>query len=66
MYLYLPHPVMELPKTPKYWIANVCATVIGDPFVKWISNQINVRNGRIVDKKGLGVSMCKDIARAFK
>ena len=57
---------MELPKTPKYWIANVCATVIGDPFVKWISNQINVRNGRIVDKKGLGVSMCKDIARAFK
>ena len=66
MYLYLPHPVMELPKTPKYWIANVCATVIGDPFVKWISNQINVRNGRIVDKKGVGVSLCNDIGSGFK
>jgi hypothetical protein len=32
VYEYLPEPSLELPKTPRQWIANVCATVLGDEF----------------------------------
>ena len=32
VYEYLPEPELELPKTPKQWIANVCATVLEDRF----------------------------------
>ena len=28
VYMYLPEPSLELPKVPKAWIANVCATIL--------------------------------------
>ena len=28
VYDYFPEPDIELPKTPKQWIANVCSTVL--------------------------------------
>ena len=30
VYEFLPEPSLELPKTPKQWVANVCATVLED------------------------------------
>ena len=36
VYLYLPEPTLELPKIPKQWLANVCATVLHEDFSKWV------------------------------
>ena len=38
VYKYLPEPNIELPKTPKQWIANVCASVIEDDFSQWVKD----------------------------
>ena len=36
VYDYLPEPELELPKTPKQWIANVCSSVLEEKFSKWV------------------------------
>ena len=38
VYAYLPEPNIELPKTPKSWLANVCATVLQDKFSEWVES----------------------------
>ena len=32
VYAYLPEPSIELPKVPKAWLANVCATLLHEEF----------------------------------
>ena len=32
VYAYLPEPNLELPKVPKEWLGNVCATLLEDKF----------------------------------
>ena len=32
VYQYLPEPNIELPKVPKQWFVNVCATILEDKF----------------------------------
>ena len=32
VYRYLPEPSLELPKVPKAWLANVCATLLNEKF----------------------------------
>ena len=34
VYVYLPEPSLELPKTPKQWVVNVVATILQDEFSK--------------------------------
>ena len=36
VYHYLPEPSIELPKVPKQWLANVCATILEEKFSKWV------------------------------
>ena len=36
VYLYLPEPKLELPKTPKQWVVNVCASVLKEKFTDWV------------------------------
>ena len=36
VYAYYPEPKIELPKTPKQWISNVAASVLGETFNKWV------------------------------
>ena len=50
---------------PKAWIGNVCATVLGDTFTKWVSHQVEERNKRIIVEKGLAIEMDSKIAEAF-
>ena len=66
VYEYLPHPKIELPKTPKQWIANVCATVIGKPFIEWVRHGMDERNQGVISKNKMGVTVDKDIARAWR
>ena len=40
---FLPDDI-DLPKTPKQWIINVCAAVIGRPFKNWVSQRVEDRN----------------------
>ncbi len=43
VYEYFPD-IKEMPKIPRQWIINVCATLIGDDFVAWVKNAIVERN----------------------
>ena len=44
---YLPDG-KEINKVPKAWVANVCATVLGDTFTNWVSSQVEERNKKLV------------------
>ena len=61
---YLPDG-KEVQKVPKAWIGNVCATILGDTFTKWISFQVEERNKKLVVEKGLAIEMDPKIAEAF-
>ena len=62
---YLPEP-SEIPKLPKQWIANVCATVLQDIFTNWVAKKVDERNEELVVKKKLAIEMDPDIAAVFK
>ena len=65
MYDYLPEPDIELPKTPKAWIANVCCTVLDGKFKNWVKGQIDARHQRVTVKKDLSIQMDPEIAAIF-
>ena len=55
----------EIPKLPKQWIANVCATVLGDKFTDWVAAQVKERNEQLLVSKGLIIEMDQEIADVF-
>ena len=57
VYQYLPEPELELPKTPKQWIANVCATVLEDLFSKWVKKQVDARHEKVAIEKDLMIDI---------
>ena len=65
VYEYLPEPNLELPKTPKQWIANVCATLLKESFSKWVKQQIDIRHEKVAEKKDLLIKMDPEMAKAF-
>ena len=66
VYEYLPEPNIELPKTPKAWIANICATVLEDKFSKWVKMQVNARHEKVTIKKDLSIMMDPEMAAIFQ
>ena len=62
---YLPDQV-EIHKTPKQWICNVSASVLGDVFVNWVKDQIEARNAKVTKQKDLLIAMDPDVAAAFQ
>ena len=66
VYQYLPEPELELPKTPKQWIANVCATVLEDLFAKWVKKQVDARHEKVAVEKNLMIDIDPEIARVFE
>lgn len=65
VYDYLPEPDLELPKVPKAWLANVCATVIKEQFAKWVKEQVENRHEKVADKKDIMIKMDPRIAEIF-
>lgn len=55
----------ELRKTPKQWVCNVGATVIGAPFVAWVKQRVMQRNAAVATEKNLLISMDSAVAAAF-
>ena len=66
VYEYLPEPSLELPKTPKAWVANVCATVLGEEFSQWVRRQVEVRHGKVSVQKNLLIQMDPEMAEIFR
>ena len=49
VYDYLPDQ-QELPKVPKEWVCNVIASVVKEPFLRWIKAVVEARNKAISKK----------------
>ena len=64
VFRYLPDG-KELRKVPKQWVVNVMATVIGEPFIEWVKQQINDRNKALIMERKLGIELDEEIAAAF-
>ena len=47
--LYLPD-APDMPKTPKQWICDICAAVVGQPFRDWVKQQMEDRNATFARK----------------
>ena len=56
----------DLPKTPKQWIINVCAIVIGKPFKTWVKDQVEERNAIMAKKKDVMIEMDTMMAAKFE
>jgi hypothetical protein len=65
VYDYLPEPSIELPKVPKAWLANVCATLLHDKFTKWVKDQVAARHAKVIDSKDMGILMDPEMAKIF-
>ena len=66
VYEYLPEPELELPKVPKAWLANVCATVMKEKFSRWVKEQVEARHEKVAVKKDLMIKMDPEIAKVFQ
>ena len=66
VYAYLPEPSLELPKTPKQWLANVCATVLHEEFSKWVKDQVEVRHDKVSVKKNIMIQMDPEMEQIFR
>ena len=62
---YLPED-RDLGRLPRFWIANVVYTIVGDEFRTWVNSKIRERNDRVAEKHNLLVEMDNEIARAFQ
>ena len=65
VYDYLPHPDLELPKVPKQYLANVCATVLQEKFSNWVKYQQDRRHHYIGSKGDMFVAMDPEMAAIF-
>ena len=63
---YLPEPKIELPKTPKGWVCNIIASVLGETFNKWVRKQVEARHQRVSVQKDLMIKMDPEIAKVFR
>ena len=59
---YLPDEI-DLPKTPKQWMVNVIAAVLGTPFKNWVGVQIEQRNAEMADKREMMITMDREMAQ---
>lgn len=66
VYSYLPEPSLELPKTPKAWLANVCATILEDKFSQWVKHQVDMRHERVAVKKDILIQMDPEMLKIFQ
>ena len=57
--------MIEIPRLPKEYIANVAFTVLGKPFGDWVKGQIEMRNYKITTEKQLNIDIDPELAAAF-
>jgi hypothetical protein len=57
MHLFMPSEQHEINKLPRAWVINVGATVVGQPFVDWVSKRIATRNEEMAKDRNLLIKM---------
>ena len=57
--------MIEIPRLPKEYIANVAFTVVGQPFGDWVKGQIELRNHKVTIEKQLNIDIDPELAAAF-
>lgn len=62
----LPIVEKEILKLPRAYIANVCHTIIGEPFQRWANKKIDERNEKVIKDKDMTINMDESIAQIFK
>ena len=62
---FLPDDI-DIAKTPKQWIVNVCAAVINQPFKDWVGEQVEDRNQHMAEKRDMMISMDPVMAEKFQ
>ena len=65
VYQYLPEPNLELPKVPKQWLGNVCATLLEEKFTDWVKFQVEARHDKVSIKKDIMIQLDPEMARIF-
>ena len=66
VYQYLPEPNIELPKVPKQWFANVCATLLQEKFSQWVKERCDYRHTYVVKKGNQNIEMDEEMAEKFR
>ena len=66
VYHYLPEPSLELPKVPKQWLANVCATVLKEEFSQWVKDRQDGRHLKVAEKGDLMIQMDPEVKKVFE
>ena len=66
VYHYLPEPSLELPKVPKQWLANVCATVLKEEFTQWVKDQQDGRHLKVAEKGDVMIQMDPEVKKVFE
>ena len=46
-----------MPKLPRYWLANVIYTVVGEQFRLWVGEKIRERNDKVASKNDLMIEL---------
>ena len=62
----MPEPDLELPKTPKQWLANMCASLLQDEFAKWVKVNVDHRHEKVAEKKAIMIKMDPLVAEIFR
>ena len=62
MHLFMPNERHEINKLPRAWVINVGATVVGQPFIDWVSKRIAARNKEMAKDRNLLIKMDPQLA----
>lgn len=54
--IYLPIP-KEAYRLKKQVIVNIAASVIGEPFMSWVKERIEIRNQKVTEKRNMMVKV---------
>ena len=57
--------LVEIPRLPKEFLANISYTVVGKSFSDWVKQQIEARNEKITVEKQLNIDLDPELAAAF-
>ena len=55
----------EWNRLPRQYLLNLATTVVGRPFEKWISQQVETRNAKVAQDQNLMVDLDPDVYEAF-
>ena len=49
----LPMIQREVLKLPRYYIANVIYTIVGEEFANWVNRRVNIRNKKVPQEENM-------------